>query len=95
VYFHLLVLDGVDRRDGEGRLVFVPVPAPSADALRQLVQRIAARVGRALERAGAHHARHRECVSRLRSRRPDAPQPEVAESSGFSLHAGLAAGLAT
>jgi len=30
VHFHLLVLDGVYRRSGEGRLVFVPVPAPSA-----------------------------------------------------------------
>ena len=28
VHFHLLVLDGVYRRDGEGRLVFVPVPSP-------------------------------------------------------------------
>ena len=25
VHFHLLVLDGVYRREGEGRLVFVPV----------------------------------------------------------------------
>ena len=27
VHFHLLVLDGVYRREGEGRLRFVPVPA--------------------------------------------------------------------
>jgi ribosomal protein S27E len=52
VHFHLLVLDGVYRRSGEGRLVFVPVPAPSAGELRQLVQRIATRIGRSLERAG-------------------------------------------
>jgi hypothetical protein len=48
----LAVLDGVYRRSGEGRLVFVPVPAPSAGELRQLVQRIATRIGRSLERAG-------------------------------------------
>ena len=29
VHFHLLVLDGVYRREGEGRLAFVPVPAPT------------------------------------------------------------------
>jgi ribosomal protein S27E len=52
VHFHLLVLDGVYRRSGEGRLVFVPVPAPSAGELRQLVQCIATRIGRSLERAG-------------------------------------------
>jgi hypothetical protein len=52
VHFHLLVLDGVYRRDGEGRLVFVPVPAPSTVTLQQLVQRITERIGRALERAG-------------------------------------------
>lgn len=28
VHFHLLVLDGVYRREGEGRLVFAPVPSP-------------------------------------------------------------------
>ena len=41
VHFHLLVLDGVYRRAGQGRLVFVPVPAPSAGELQRLVQRIA------------------------------------------------------
>ena len=45
VHLHLLVLDGVYRRDGEGRLVFVPVPAPSAAELKRLVQRIAERIG--------------------------------------------------
>ena len=52
MHFHLLVVDGAYRRDGQGRMVFVPVPAPSTDALKQLVQRIAERVGCALERAG-------------------------------------------
>jgi hypothetical protein len=37
VRFHLLVLDGDYRRDGESRLRFVAVPAPSAEALKRLV----------------------------------------------------------
>ena len=52
VHFHLLVLDRVYRRDSEGRLRFVPAPAPSAAELKQLVQRIAERIGRSLERSG-------------------------------------------
>ena len=44
--FHLLVLDGVCRRHGEGRLRFVPVPAPSTAELERLVRRMAARIGR-------------------------------------------------
>ena len=126
VHFHLLVLDGVYRRDGEGRPVFVPVPAPSTDTLKQLVQRIAERVGRALERAGlvthdidntylafdpgeeppihallgssityriATGPREGQKVFTLQTlpAEPDALRPQVAESSGFSLHAGIAA----
>ena len=52
VHFHLLVLDGVYRREGEGRLRFLPVPAPSTVELQGLVQRIAERIGRSLERSG-------------------------------------------
>jgi hypothetical protein len=54
VHFHLLVLvlDGVYRREGDGRLRFVPVPAPTAAELNRLVQRIAERIGRSLERSG-------------------------------------------
>jgi Putative transposase len=52
VHFHLLVLDGVYRRQREGRLQFVPVPAPGTEELRRLVQRIAERIGRSLERSG-------------------------------------------
>jgi hypothetical protein len=52
VHFHLLVLDGVYRREGEGRLRFVPVPAPTSAELNRLVQRIAERIGRSLERSG-------------------------------------------
>jgi hypothetical protein len=40
VHFHLLVLDGIYRREGEDRLRFVPVPAPSTEELKRLVQRI-------------------------------------------------------
>src|SRR5690606_38879353 len=49
VHFHRLVLDGVYRREGEGRLRFVPVPAPTSAELNRLVQRIAERIGRSLE----------------------------------------------
>ncbi|MGB5346121.1 MAG: IS91 family transposase, partial [Woeseia sp.] len=46
------MLDGVYRREGEGRLVFVPVASPSTEELKGLVQRIAERIGRSLERSG-------------------------------------------
>ena len=45
-------VNGAYRRDGDGRLRFVPVPAPSAGELDRLVQRIAERIGRSLERSG-------------------------------------------
>jgi len=126
IHFHLLVLDGVYRREGEGRLVFVPVPSPSTEELKGLVQRIAERIGRSLERSGlitrdidnaylafdpgeeapihgllgssityriATGTREGQKVFTLQTlpAEPDAPRPEVAESSGFSLHAGIAA----
>lgn len=104
----------------------VPAPAPSTDTLKQLLQRIAERVGRALERAGlithdientylafdpgeeppihallgssityriATGPREGQKVFTLQTllADPDALRPEVAESSGFSLHAGIAA----
>jgi len=123
VHFHLLVLDGVYRREGEGRLRFVPVPAPSTEELKDLVQRIAERIGRSLERSGlitrdienaylafdpgeeapihgllgssityriATGPRAGQKVFTLPAE-PDAPRPQVAESSDFSLHAGIAA----
>jgi hypothetical protein len=53
VHFHMLVLDGVYRRDvAQGRLRFMPVPAPSTEELEGLVRRIAGRIGRSLERSG-------------------------------------------
>jgi hypothetical protein len=126
VHFHLLVLDGVYRRAGQGRLVFVPVPAPSAGELQRLVQRIAERIGSSLERSGlitrdietaylafdpgqepsiygllgasityriATGQREGQKVFTLQTLppEPDRPRPQVAESSGFSLHAGIAA----
>jgi len=45
-------VNGAYRRDGDGRLRFVPVPAPSAGELDRLVRRIAERIGRSLERSG-------------------------------------------
>ena len=126
VHFHLLVLDGVYRRERECRVVFVPVPSPSTEDLECLVQRIAERIGRSLERSGfierdidnaylafdpaeeapipgllgssitfriATGPRERQKVFTLQTLppAPDTPRPEVAESSGFSLHAALAA----
>ncbi len=126
VHFHLLVPDGDYRRDGEDRLVFVPVPAPSTEALERLVQRIAERIGRSLERSGritrdienaclafdpaeeapingllgssityriATGPREDQKVFARQTlpAEPDTPRREVARSSGFSLHAGIAA----
>jgi len=126
VHFHLLVLEGVYRRDGENHLAFLPSPAPSAGELQQLVQQIAARIGRSLERAGlitrdienaylafdpaeeppihallgasityriATGPREGQKVFTLQTLPAEAegPRREVAESSGFSLHAGIAA----
>jgi hypothetical protein len=126
VHFHLLVLDGVYRRDGESRLRFVPVPAPRTEELEGLVRRIAERIGRSLERSGlitrdienaylafdpseeapinallghsityriATGAREGQKVFTLQTI-PGAPEDsrrDVAEASGFSLHAGVAA----
>jgi hypothetical protein len=122
----LLVLDGVYRREGEGKLRFVPVPAPSTVELQRLVQRIAERIGRSLERSGlitrdienaylafdpageapinallgasityriATGPREGQKVFTLQTlpASPDGPRREAAESSGFSLHAGIAA----
>ena len=47
----MLVLDGVYRQEGPS-LRFVPVPAPSPAELASLVQAIAERIGRSLERLG-------------------------------------------
>jgi ribosomal protein S27E len=126
VHFHMLVLDGVYRRDGDGRLRFVPVPGPSAGELNRLVQRIAERIGRSLERSGlitrdienaylafdpseeapinvllgasityriATGPREGQKVFTLQTlpASPEGPRREVAEASGFSLHAGIAA----
>ena len=126
VHFHMLVLDGVYRRDvAQDRLQFVPVPAPSTEELKGLVQRIAERIGRSLERSGlitrdienaylafdpgeeapinallGHSITYRIATGSREGQKvftlqtlpaePDAPR-EVAESSGCSLHAGIAA----
>ncbi|MFK7887825.1 MAG: transposase, partial [Gammaproteobacteria bacterium] len=52
IHFHLLVLDGVYlRRPGDG-VRFVRVPTPTAGELQCVIERIAQRVGRHLERRG-------------------------------------------
>jgi hypothetical protein len=127
VHFHMLVLDGVYRRDvAQDRLQFVPVPAPSTEELKGLVQRIAERIGRSLERSGlmtrdienaylafdpgeeapinallGHSITYRIATGPREGQKvftlqtlpaePEAPRRAVAESSGFSLHADIAA----
>jgi Putative transposase len=127
VHFHMLMPDGVYRRDAAGGAsCFVPTAALSAEELAVLVQRIAERIGRSLERAGlitrdienaylafdpseeaplytllghsityriATGPREGQKVFTLQTLRaqPAAAKPEVAESSGFSLHAGVRA----
>ena len=52
VHFHTLFLDGVYRADGAHWPVFRQVSAPDRVGLQLLVEKIAARVGEALERRG-------------------------------------------
>jgi hypothetical protein len=52
LHFHMLFLDGVYAVDGSGPPAFRPVAAPGLTELQMLVQRIAARIGRVLERRG-------------------------------------------
>lgn len=125
IHFHMLCLDGVYVGEGPN-LRFVPVPAPSRGELQRLVQTVAERIGRSLERAGliardienaylafdpseeapihalighsityriATGPREGQKVFTLQTLPPD-PEPlsaDVAASSGFSLHAGVAA----
>lgn len=52
IHFHMLFLDGVYVTGSNRRLRFVPLPAPTPAALQGLLERIAQRVGRHLERRG-------------------------------------------
>jgi ribosomal protein S27E len=52
VHFHMLFLDGAYQTIGADAPVFHPVPAPDSSDLQALVERIAARIGTALERRG-------------------------------------------
>jgi hypothetical protein len=52
VHFHMLFLDGVYVSDGAGQPVFHPVAGPGQIELQTLVEAIATRVGRVLERRG-------------------------------------------
>jgi hypothetical protein len=52
IHFHMLFLDGVYLLDEVGQAVFRHVPQPGAGDLQALVERIAQRIGRTLERCG-------------------------------------------
>jgi hypothetical protein len=52
VHFHMLFLDGVYQTVGTDAPVFRPVVASESSDLQQLVEQIAGRIGRALERRG-------------------------------------------
>jgi hypothetical protein len=52
VHFHMLFLDGVYVADGAGQPVFRHVAGPDLNELQALVEQIASRIGRVLERRG-------------------------------------------
>jgi hypothetical protein len=52
VHLHMIFVDGAYRSDGAAPPVFHPVAPPDAAHLQALVQRIAVRLGRMLERRG-------------------------------------------
>ena len=52
VHFHMVFLDGAYQTVGAAAPVFRPVAAPESSDLQQLVEQIAGRIGRALERRG-------------------------------------------
>ncbi len=52
VQFHMVFLDGAYQTAGADAPMFHPVPAPESSDLQQLVEQIAGRIGRALERHG-------------------------------------------
>ena len=52
VHFHMMFLDGAYQTVGGAEPVFRPVAAPESSDLQQLVEQIAARIGRVLEGRG-------------------------------------------
>lgn len=52
VHFHMLFLDGAYAVHGDDPPVFRPVPEPGTKDLQEILERIAARIGKALERRG-------------------------------------------
>lgn len=52
VHFHMLFLDGAYAVHGDGPPVFRCVPEPGPKDLEEILERIAARIGKALERRG-------------------------------------------
>ena len=52
VHFHMVFLDGAYQTVGAAAPVFRPVAAPESSDMQKLVEQIAGRIGRALERRG-------------------------------------------
>lgn len=52
IHFHMIFLDGVNLAVEDAAPVFRHVPAPTAAELQELVQQIAARIGKVLEQRG-------------------------------------------
>jgi len=52
VHFHIVFLDGVYRADGAAAPRFRPLSEPDAQDLQALIEQIALRIGRVLERRG-------------------------------------------
>jgi len=52
VHFHSLVLDGVYARDGEGRLLFHPLPPPEDAEIERVARQLARLIQRLLARRG-------------------------------------------
>ena len=70
IHFHMIFLDGVDVPVEGAQPVFRDVSAPTGTELSELVQRIAARIGRMLEQRGLiERDMENAWLATLRSRR--------------------------
>ena len=82
VELHLLMLDGAHRTEGVAAPVFRPVCAPRAQELQGLVEQIALRIGRTLEKRGLIERARLERLCRYVSRPPVASERLALTASG-------------